>query len=189
MMDFGHAFASVLTLPCVVELRGDVGVGKTTFARGLAAGLGIAEPVTSPSFTISKRYDLPKGGELVHYDFYRLDDPGLMSSELADTISQRSSLVLIEWGGGVRDLLPDNAIRLDFILQDDNSRLIATDSPLIQNLWKTCGKNPEICGKMNKSCVQVCGKLPKSHQNSSQNDQKSVQNGKNHPKIDQKGLK
>ncbi len=189
MMDFGRALASVLTLPCVVELRGDVGVGKTTFVRGLAAGLDIAEPITSPSFTISKRYALPKGGELVHYDFYRLDDPGLMSSELADTISQPNSLVLIEWGGGVRDLLPDDAIRLDFALQDDNSRLVTTDSPLVQSLWKTCGKNPETCGKMNKSCVQTCGKLSKTSQNSDQNDQKSVQNDKNRPKTNQKGLK
>lgn len=189
MMDFGRALASVLTLPCVVELRGDVGVGKTTFVRGLAAGLGIAQPITSPSFTISKRYALPKGRELVHYDFYRLDDPGLMSSELADTISQPNSLVLIEWGGGVRDLLPDNTIRLNFTLQDDNSRLITTDSPLVQSLWKTCGKNSETCGKTNKSCVQTCGKLPKTAQTSSQNDQKSVQNGKNRPKIDQKGPK
>lgn len=95
----------------------------------------------------------------MHYDFYRLDDPGLMSSELADTLSQPDTLVVIEWGGDVQDLLPNQTITLEFSLQDDNSREInissTTNSPLVQNLWKTCGK-------MNKSCVQNsenCGKL------------------------------
>lgn len=165
MIDFGRTFASALVLPCVLELKGDVGVGKTTFVRGLAAGLGLNEPVTSPSFTISKRYAC-QGGELVHYDFYRLDDPGLMSSELADTLSQPDTLVVIEWGGDVQDLLPNQTITLEFSLQDDNSREInissTTNSPLVQNLWKTCGKLSVTCGKMNKSCVQNsenCGKL------------------------------
>ena len=56
----------------VIELVGDVGVGKTTLTRGLAEGLGVKEPVTSPSFTISKVYALSSGGQLIHYDFYRL---------------------------------------------------------------------------------------------------------------------
>ena len=59
MIDFGRQFASKIKLPAVFELIGDVGTGKTTFTRGLAAGLGIVEPVTSPSFTISKRYACP----------------------------------------------------------------------------------------------------------------------------------
>lgn len=162
MMDFGRALAAQLTLPCAIELRGDVGVGKTTFVRGLADGLGITEPVTSPSFTISKHYALPTGGELIHYDFYRLDDPGLMSDELADTLSQPDSLVVIEWGGDVAQLLPADTIQLNFALQDDGSRLITSDSPLVENLCKTCGKLSDTCGKMNNSCVQnssSCGKL------------------------------
>ena len=56
----------------VIELVGDVGAGKTTFVKGLAKALGVSEPVSSPSFTISKTYALPDGGNLVHYDFYRL---------------------------------------------------------------------------------------------------------------------
>ena len=64
MLEFGQKFAQTLLLPAVIELVGDVGAGKTTFTRGLAKGLGVAEAVTSPSFTISKRYAFPDG-ELV----------------------------------------------------------------------------------------------------------------------------
>ena len=88
MIAFGRSFAEKILAAAnrsmVFELVGDVGAGKTTFTRGLAEGLGITEPVTSPSFTISKRYafPLPNGetGQLIHYDFYRLDDPGIVET-------------------------------------------------------------------------------------------------------------
>lgn len=127
MVDFGRKFARKLTLPAVFELIGDVGTGKTTFTRGLAEGLKIPEPVTSPSFTISKRYAFLRDnqpGELIHYDFYRLDDPGLMSDELAETLSQPSHVVVVEWGNDVAELLPGTKYRLQFELQPDGSRKI-----------------------------------------------------------------
>ena len=86
MLDFGKEFAKKVKFPMVIELIGDVGTGKTTFTRGLAEGLGITEPITSPSFTISKSYALPNNKRLVHYDFYRLPDPGLMLEDLNESI-------------------------------------------------------------------------------------------------------
>ena len=59
MLELGQKIASKLKLPAIIELVGDVGAGKTTFTRGLAQGLDISEPITSPSFTISKRYPFP----------------------------------------------------------------------------------------------------------------------------------
>ena len=56
MIRAGSEFAKKLQAPAVLELLGDVGSGKTTFTRGLAQGLGVKEPVTSPSFTLSKEY-------------------------------------------------------------------------------------------------------------------------------------
>ena len=56
MIELGASIAKDLHAPKVIELVGDVGAGKTTFVRGLAEGLGVKEPVTSPSFTISKSY-------------------------------------------------------------------------------------------------------------------------------------
>ncbi len=123
MLDFGQNFARDLELPAVIELVGDVGAGKTTFTRGLAKGLGVTESVTSPSFTISKRYAFP-GGELVHYDFYRLDDPGIMRDELAETLSEPNSVVVVEWGGDVAELLPARKHNLEIRLNEDGSREI-----------------------------------------------------------------
>lgn len=137
MIELGQKVATHLQLPAVIELVGDVGAGKTTFTRGLAAGLGISEPVTSPSFTISKRYSFPikrcifyntsseqlsAGGELVHYDFYRLGDPGIMRDELAETLREPNSIVVVEWGGDVAELLPEEHLRLEITLNADGSR-------------------------------------------------------------------
>ena len=138
MISFGRQIAQSIVLPAVIELIGDVGAGKTTFTRGLAAGLGVSEPVTSPSFTISKRYPFsltqkrckkyndhdasPDFAELIHYDFYRLDDPGIMREDLAESLAAPNSVVVIEWGGDVASLLPDDHLRLEFRLLEDGSR-------------------------------------------------------------------
>ena len=106
----------------VIELIGDVGVGKTTFVRGLAEGLGVKEPVTSPSFTISKSYALPGGGNLVHYDFYRLSDPGLMVEDFYESISNPKNIVVIEWGESVKDLLPKNHTTVVINYNNDGAR-------------------------------------------------------------------
>ena len=108
----------------VVELIGDVGAGKTTFVRGLAKGLGIKEPVTSPSFTISKSYALPGGGRLVHYDFYRLAEPGLMSEDLQESIANPRNIVIIEWGESVSDLLPEKHTKIQINYTDNGREMI-----------------------------------------------------------------
>ena len=121
MLDYGKSFASKLSVPCVIELLGDVGTGKTTFTRGLAEGLGIKEPVTSPSFTISKSYAF-KNGELIHYDFYRLGDPGLMADDLDENISNNHAVVVVEWAESVENFLPENRKRIEIKLNDDGTR-------------------------------------------------------------------
>ena len=113
MLEYGRDFAKKVTAPFVIELVGDVGVGKTTFVRGLAEGLGVKVPVTSPSFTISKEYALPGGGSLVHYDFYRLPEPGLMFDDLMEKINNPQNIVVIEWGESVAELLPENHVKIE----------------------------------------------------------------------------
>lgn len=120
MLDFGREFAKKVPAP-VIELIGDVGAGKTTFVRGLAEGLGIKEPVTSPSFTISKSYALPDGRTLTHYDFYRLNDPGLMAEDLAEKLNDKN-IVIIEWGESVANILPPNHVKISINYNDDNTR-------------------------------------------------------------------
>lgn len=150
MLALGRDFAAkILTSEnrsAVFELIGDVGAGKTTFTRGLAEGLGVGEPVTSPSFTISKRYAFPISetlkspekccknyntnntktldGQLIHYDFYRLDDPGIMRDELAEALAEPNSIIVVEWGSDVADLLPADKVRLEITLCEDGSRTV-----------------------------------------------------------------
>lgn len=121
MMELGAKFAGQTTSN-IIELVGDVGTGKTTFVRGLARGLGITEPVTSPSFTISKSYPTPDGRRLVHYDFYRLPDPGLMSEDLSEAVSDKDSITIVEWGGSVSDILPDRHTIIRISYNQDGTR-------------------------------------------------------------------
>ena len=128
MLDFGKNFAQKLTSPqnsaAVIELVGDVGAGKTTFTRGLAQGLGITKPVTSPSFTISKSYALPTGGQLIHYDFYRLPDPGIMKEDLDESLNDPDTITIVEWGESVKDLLPEGHQKIEIKYREDGSREI-----------------------------------------------------------------
>ncbi|MBR6961819.1 tRNA (adenosine(37)-N6)-threonylcarbamoyltransferase complex ATPase subunit type 1 TsaE [Candidatus Saccharibacteria bacterium] len=121
MIDFGRNFAANLSAPAVIELIGDVGAGKTTFTRGLAAGLGIEEPISSPSFTISRFYQGEKY-TLTHYDFYRLDDPGLMADDLAESIGDQNNITVIEWGESIADILPAEHYRISIRYIDENTR-------------------------------------------------------------------
>lgn len=122
MIEFGKSFAKKLSFPCVIELLGDVGAGKTTFTRGLAEGLGIKESITSPSFTISKSYAIPGGKTLVHYDFYRLPDPGLMAEDLEENIANPNNIVIVEWAASVSDLLPKDHKKIGIRYNEDGSR-------------------------------------------------------------------
>ena len=106
----------------MIELVGDVGVGKTTLVQGLAKGLGVKEPVTSPSFTISKTYACADGKNLIHYDFYRLNEPGLMAEDLAENLKNPNNIVVIEWSDSVKDILPKNHTIINIKYNDDGSR-------------------------------------------------------------------
>ena len=106
MVELGQKFGSALKAPAVIELLGDVGAGKTTFTRGLALGLGVKDDVTSPSFTLSKAYQGAKY-RLVHYDFYRLTDPGIMSEDFAESIGDQNTITVVEWGQSVKNVLPE----------------------------------------------------------------------------------
>lgn len=122
MIEYGKSFAKKLNSPCVIELLGDVGAGKTTFVRGLAEGLGIKEPITSPSFTISKSYAIPSNKTLIHYDFYRLPDPGLMAEDLEENINNPNNIVIIEWADSVSDLLPKDHITIIIKYNENGTR-------------------------------------------------------------------
>ena len=121
MQEYGRQVAANLQVPAVLELIGDVGAGKTTFVRGLAAGLGVADPISSPSFTISRSY-AGNNCVLTHYDFYRLEDPGIMSEDLAESIADGKNVTVIEWGKSIADILPKTRKIIEIKYIDETTR-------------------------------------------------------------------
>ena len=91
-------------------LDGDLGVGKTVFAKGVAAGLDITEPVVSPTFTIVHEYEgrLP----LYHFDVYRIADPDEMYEIGFDEYLYGEGVCMIEWPSQVEELLPETAVKV-----------------------------------------------------------------------------
>ena len=93
----------------VYALIGDLGVGKTVFTKGFAEGLGIKEPVSSPTFTILQIYEegrLP----LYHFDVYRIEEPEEMEEVGFDDYVYGDGVCLVEWAGRIEELLPEDTI-------------------------------------------------------------------------------
>lgn len=111
----------------VVLLDGDLGAGKTQFAQGVAEGLGVTEPVTSPTFNIMFEYTSGRV-PLYHFDLYRLDD----ASQLEDvdfygvTDSSTPGVALVEWAPMFPDEMPEDAVhvRISRVPGDDAARVI-----------------------------------------------------------------
>lgn len=120
----------------VIELVGDVGAGKTTFVKGLALGLGVDEDVQSPSFTISRVYDARDTLQLAHYDFYRLNDAGIMADELTETTQDPETVTVIEWADIVEGVLPARRLRISFTSPTEISRILILrgNATLLENL-------------------------------------------------------
>ncbi len=100
----------------VYSLTGDLGTGKTVFAQGFAAGLGIREPVNSPTFTILQIYG---GGRipLYHFDVYRIGDVLEMEEIGYEEYFYGEGVCLVEWGDLIGEILPPETIRV--ILEKD----------------------------------------------------------------------
>ncbi len=103
-IEFASNFAKQLTPPSIVLLSGDLGAGKTTFAKGFAKGLNISEIVTSPTFTILNEYS--SNPKLYHFDMYRLSSKE-EAYELGfeDYFAKNDGIILVEWAENVKGLI------------------------------------------------------------------------------------
>lgn len=111
-----------------IELVSDVGGGKTAFVTGLAQGAGSLDVVSSPSFTINQVYSA--GDKVInHYDFYRLQDPGIMSIELAEAISDPESVVVVEWADTVEEIMPADRLVIAISAPSENGRKLIFNAP------------------------------------------------------------
>lgn len=105
----------------VIELVSDLGGGKTTFVRGLARGAGSQDKVASPTFTISKVYMTDKF-EIHHFDFYRLQEAGVLSDELSEVIGDPTVVTVIEWADVVKHILPWKILTISFTHTPEGER-------------------------------------------------------------------
>ena len=103
---FAEEFSKTLKAGDVLCMYGDLGVGKTAFVQGLAKGLGIDEPITSPTFTIVNEYSgrLP----LYHFDVYRIGDVEEMEEIGYEDCFYGEGLCLIEWANLIEEILPEH---------------------------------------------------------------------------------
>lgn len=136
MLTLGQRIAAQTTGGEVIELLGDVGAGKTAFTKGFAKALGVLEPVQSPTFTISREYATDRELRIVHYDFYRLDDAGIMTNEIADVLADSNAVTIIEWSDTVAHVLPDDRLvmSIGLVPDDETARLVS---------WRTGGPRSE----------------------------------------------
>jgi len=112
----GTALAGWLRDGDVVLLHGDLGAGKTTLAKGIAAALGVAAVVSSPSFALVNEYDVPAGplvSRLYHLDLYRLQGDELDSIGFADFAAPADGATLVEWPERAADALPDRYLLIE----------------------------------------------------------------------------
>ncbi|HEY5096962.1 MAG TPA: tRNA (adenosine(37)-N6)-threonylcarbamoyltransferase complex ATPase subunit type 1 TsaE [Acidimicrobiales bacterium] len=135
------ALAPLVVPGDVLLLAGDLGAGKTTFAQGFGAGLGIGEPITSPTFTLVRQYPLdrsPACGDrdrgvrvFYHADVYRLDH----LQEIADLglgeLVEDGGVALVEWGDVAAPLLGRGSLRVALSVPgaDEDRRLLTVDAP------------------------------------------------------------
>lgn len=106
----------------VIALSGNLGAGKTTFVKTIAAELGITEEVTSPTFTIMKSYESSDDTwkALIHMDAYRIDEISELGPlRFKELLRAPQTLFCIEWAEKINEVLPENTIWLDFQNTDD----------------------------------------------------------------------
>lgn len=122
--ELGEKLGRLLTKGDLVALKGDLGAGKTAFARGIARGVGSEDFVTSPTFTIINEYngDVP----VAHIDVYRLSDAGELE-EVGFRDYLKEYVVIIEWADLVIDILPEEILWVELeTIGEQERRIIFT---------------------------------------------------------------
>jgi tRNA threonylcarbamoyladenosine biosynthesis protein TsaE len=126
---FGRTLAELLAPPKLVLLRGDLGAGKTTLVKGIAAAFEAAaeEDVTSPTFTLVHEYRGPRAS-LYHIDLYRIDTPRELETLGLDDLRSENSILLIEWGEKFPRLLRERDVEIALERESEYARRIKISS-------------------------------------------------------------
>lgn len=130
-IEFAIKFSSTLKGGEVLALKGDLGAGKTTFAKGLAEGLKVADTITSPTFVILKEYSAKikdKQVSFVHIDAYRAETiADIESVGIQDYLDRDDVVMVIEWPEKIKEILPENTIWIKFENINEQERKISYD--------------------------------------------------------------
>ena len=131
--EVGAALSKVLSPGTVIAYRGDLGAGKTAFTRGLARGLGVTDPVTSPTYTIVNEY---LGGRmpLFHFDMYRLHSSDDLWDIGWEDYLERGGICAVEWSENVADAMEDAITVCIQKLGDDMRKITITGGAEIEDL-------------------------------------------------------
>ena len=107
-----------------VELKGDLGAGKTTFVRHLLGALGVQGRIKSPTYAIVEPYTLESGSAVCHFDFYRFNDPSEWEEAGFRDIFASPGLKLVEWPAKAGKYLPPADLQLAIEVDENNSRRV-----------------------------------------------------------------
>ncbi|MBI5258392.1 MAG: tRNA (adenosine(37)-N6)-threonylcarbamoyltransferase complex ATPase subunit type 1 TsaE [Burkholderiales bacterium] len=126
---FAQALAARPALrEATIELRGELGAGKTTFVRHLLRALGVEGRIKSPTYAVMEPYTLPGGGTAAHFDFYRFEDPREWLDAGFRDVFAAPGLKLCEWPDKAAALLPLPDLRLAFGVLDDQTRVVQLEA-------------------------------------------------------------
>jgi tRNA threonylcarbamoyladenosine biosynthesis protein TsaE len=140
----GRAVSSLLRPGDVVSLGGDLGAGKTTLVQGIAAGLGVEDPILSPTFTLVRQY---RGRfPVYHLDVYRLERVQDVLDLGVDEMVEEGAIVAVEWGDAVGSLLPQGHLQVELGMDQPEAAagegegelrrlVLSSDGPSWQERW------------------------------------------------------
>lgn len=121
----GKQLAATLKPGDIIAFTGGLGAGKTAFCRGIAAGLGVTDPVSSPTFAIVNYYNGPL--PFAHFDAYRISsEEDLETAGFYDYLAN-GAVIAVEWSENIADFLQGNIIKVDILATSENQRKITIE--------------------------------------------------------------
>ena len=108
----------------VIAFSGAMGAGKTTFIQAICRGLGVETEVNSPTFSLVNEYFTPEGDSIFHFDLYRIESPEELFDMGYEEYFYSGSLCLIEWPEKASSLIPEDALRVQIQVGENEARLI-----------------------------------------------------------------
>ncbi len=127
-IELGRKIGSCLKGGEIIAYKGGLGMGKTTFTRGLAMGMGLEDNVSSPTFAIVNEYHGSCPLSLYHFDMYRISGAELETTGFYDYISD-DSVIAAEWSENIENELDSDVITITFQMQGGDERIITLNAP------------------------------------------------------------